>query len=285
MNEMRNTYLLTGLPRAGTTLSCHTLNAYDNTLALHEPLTPSDFDPTLGRAHAIEQVKKFAVESRIKILNEGTALTRQKDGKVPENPVSYEHIKNGLRQMDVSLDEISVSQHISNEHFNLIIKHNALFTALLPELQQEIPVFAIVRNPLSVLASWNSVDLPVNKGRLPAGEMFSARLKVQLDNTPDTIERQLHILEWFCVQYATYLPARIIRYENLIADPAHIGQVLQLPAVYTGEQKPRASRNATYDAALMEMLYQKLIHYGDAIWQFYTREQVNSLMSDIRAMQ
>jgi hypothetical protein len=283
--KLHNTYLLTGLPRAGTTLCCHILNGYENTVALHEPLTPTDFNAQAGRSSAAEKIQQFALSARDNILRNGIALTRQKNGQVPENPVSYHETKNGLRQMDVTLGEIAVQQKIKNENFNLIVKHNALFAGLLPELHKVIPVFAIVRNPLSVLASWNSVDLPVNNGRVPAGEMFCPELKILLDKTTDVIERQLHILEWFCQQYTEHLPNRVMYYENFIVNPQCIGDFLQLTALYTGEFTQRESRNAAYNVELMEILYKRLINFGDAIWQFYSRDQVELLMSNIRAAQ
>jgi hypothetical protein len=33
----------TGLPRSGTTLTCHLLNKLPNTVALHEPIAPGQF--------------------------------------------------------------------------------------------------------------------------------------------------------------------------------------------------------------------------------------------------
>lgn len=278
-----DTLLLTGLPRAGTTLSCHILNAHPNVLALHEPMTPSDFNPAAGRAAAVGQIAEFAQATRTMALHEGRAFSRHKDGKVPENPVSYELGQGGLRQMDVELGKIDVSQQIENEHFTLIIKHNALFTGLLPELAGSFPVYAVVRNPLAVLASWNSVNLPVNQGRIPAGEMFSPELKKLLDATSDAIDRQLHILEWFCAAFARDLPGRVIRYEDFIARPEQLGAFLQLAPPRAASLPERVSRNAHYDLSLMEMLSRRLLNHGEAIWSFYSREQVIELMASIRA--
>jgi hypothetical protein len=45
----------------------------------------------------------------------------------------------------------------------------------------------------------------------------------------------------------------------------------------------RQSRNQSYDLELMECLYTRLRGYGDAIWSFYSRSQVDELMESIRA--
>ena len=72
--------------------------------------------------------------------------------------------------------------------FDLVVKHNALFTALLPDLLSAFPVYGIVRNPLAVLASWNAVNLPVKQGRIPA-ERSSP-----LHSSRSWIERQTALL-------------------------------------------------------------------------------------------
>lgn len=276
-----NTILLTGLPRAGTTLSCHILNSCPNTLALHEPLRPVDFNPAAGIQDALEYIANFAASTREQVLNEGKALSQQKDGAVPENPVAANAIQNGLRPMDVSLDFIDVSARHLNPEFNLVIKHNALFTALLPELASAFPVFAVVRNPLAVLASWNLVDLPINKGHIPAAEQFDNALKNQLASTADVLDRQLIILEWFCERYCRYLSGRWLRYEEFVSAPLSLATALGLPA--SEEQPPiRNSKNSGYDVMLMEKLYARLNAAGNAIWQIYSHDQVDVLMDSIR---
>ena len=277
-----NTYLLTGLPRAGTTLCCHILNSHPNTLALHEPLSPEDFNPILGKEHALAQITEFALATRSSVVEKGMAQSRHKNGEVPDNPVALTAAAGSLRAMDVTLGEIDVGHRGLQQNFNLIIKHNALFTALLPELAVQFPVYGIVRNPLAVLASWNSVDLPVNTGHIPAGEKFCPELRQKLASLPDKFDRQLCILEWFCARFIVSLPNRVLRYEEFVERPELVANIMQLYGVNQQHQSARQSRNQHYDLALMESLYAKLKHYGEAIWHFYTADQVDELMESIR---
>ncbi|WP_151033209.1 sulfotransferase [Cellvibrio sp. KY-GH-1] len=279
-----NTILLTGLPRAGTTLSCHILNNCPATLALHEPMKPGDFEPAAGTDAAVLRIQQFAEATRQQVLREGKALSQQKDGAVPENPVAANAVAGGLRPMDVSLGLIDVSARVLPADFTLIIKHNALFTALLPELAASFPMYAIVRNPLAVLASWNLVDLPINKGHIPAAEQFDRALKNTLAATHDVLDRQLHILEWFCVRYVQHLNGRWLRYEDFVIDPLTLVSPLGLPAPATSIPT-RASKNAGYDLVLMEQLYTRVSGFGEAIWSIYPRAQVDELMETIRASQ
>jgi len=277
-----HTVLLTGLPRAGTTLSCNILNNHENVLALMEPMTPSAFDPEKGALAAVAFIREFAANTREMALHQGKVLSRQKEGVVPENPVAYEAIAGQLRQPETSLGLIDVRQRVKNAEFTLVIKHNALFSALLPDLRASFPVYGIVRNPLAVLASWNSVDLPVNNGHIPAGEMFAPELRAALAEIPDPIDRQLHILEWFCTNFVRYLPEKIIRYEDFVVNPSIVGRAMGLESAYMGSIQSRKSRNDGYDVVLMESLCRRLLNYGEAIWSFYTRDQVNELMDSIR---
>ncbi len=279
-----NTILLTGLPRAGTTLSCHILNNCPATLALHEPMKPGDFEPAAGTDAALLRIQRFAEATRQQVLYDGKALSQQKDGAVPENPVAANAVAGGLRPMDVSLGVIDVSARALPADFTLIIKHNALFTALLPELAASFPMYAIVRNPLAVLASWNLVDLPINKGHIPAAEQFDRNLKNTLAVTSDLLDRQLHILEWFCVRYLRHLNGRWLRYEDFVKEPLSLVNTLGLPA--PGALIPtRESKNTGYDLVLMEKLYTRLCAFGEAIWSIYPRAQVDELMETIRAGQ
>lgn len=272
------TTLLTGLPRAGTTLCCHILNTYQNVLALHEPLSPSGFSSDQTPETALGIIGGFAAQTRASVHASGVALSRNRNGSVPDDPVSIETTDSGLRSLDVTLGMIDVRNRNLKPGFDLVIKHNALFTALLPELQSVFPVYGIVRNPLAVLASWNCVDLPVNQGRIPAGERFCPRLKLQLDRTPDRIDRQLLILEWFCRRYAETLSAdAILYYESFVESPGVVPETLGVRSPGRSLTGGRVSRNAAYDSELVRMLYQRLFGFGEAIWLFYSRDDVTAL--------
>ncbi len=278
MTANYRTLLLTGLPRAGTTLCCHILNGCKNVLALHEPLSPCDFSSDETPEMALEIIGGFVARTRARIRNSGVALSRHRDGLVPDNPVSLETADSGLRALDVTQGLIDIGDRNLRPGFDLVVKHNALFTALLPDLLLAFPVYGIVRNPLAVLASWNTVDLPVNQGRIPAGEKFAPALKHQLDRTSDRVARQLLILEWFCQQYAEKLDSdSILRYEDFVANADVVPKTLGIRVSCSSPAGQRKSRNAAYDPELLRMLHHRLQGFGDAVWRFYSREDVAAL--------
>lgn len=70
-----------------------------------------------------------------------------------------------------------------------------------------------------------TVDLPVNKGRLPAGEKFDKHLAELHSKESSVIERQITIYSWFVSRYQS-AGLTTIRYEDIIQSQ---GQALYAP--------------------------------------------------------
>jgi hypothetical protein len=205
------------------------------------------------------------------VVEQGSAVSRQINGQVPDNPVGERRDKQGLRLMDVELGRVQ-ADHLQ-PGFTLVVKHNALFTALIDRLPY--PCFAVVRNPLAVLASWNSVNLPVHHGRIPAAEKYDPALQRQLQAIDDRLQRQLRILEWFQTRFRLWIPAEnILRYETFVGDPCSITHALGLANPVSS---PRDSRNRTYDPEILTRVFTLLMQSDRDIWQFYTPADIAAL--------
>ncbi len=276
--------LITGVPRSGTTLCCHLLNQYSNTLALHEPLSPKDFNASKGREFACKKIEGFLAETRIAVAQQGVAVTRHRDGQVPDNIMAADGTSgNGtLRKAQISLGAIDVSARHLKPDFQLYVKHNALFTALLPELQHYFPVYAVLRNPLAVLISWNTVALPVNQGRLPAAEKYCGSLARLLNQEPRVLQRQLLILSWLFAQFKRFLPAEhLIFYEALVSDSDYLAQRLGLPLCSLSSHVSLKNSNAEKTCPDLTTIYNTLMAYQGGFWDFYTRSEVEALYQSI----
>jgi hypothetical protein len=234
------TLLMTGVPRGGTTLACQLLGRCRDAVALFEPMDVATLPG--DRPAALDAIAAFCGDARASLLADGTAPSKQREGAVPDNPFGDERGANGRRAVQVALGRIRVEPP-PTPGFTLVVKHNAAFAALLPELAGRFETLAIVRHPLSVLASWNSVDLPVRDGRVPAGERLDSALAAALQAQPDRLARQLVVLDWFFGRFAAHLPAdRVLRYEDIVASQ---GAVLRARAGLAGVQDtPLAERNA-----------------------------------------
>ncbi len=140
-----------------------------------------------------------------------------------DNPIGLGTNETGLRLQKATRGLVTLPT-IDNTT-GLYIKQNALFAALAEPLTANFDMFAIIRNPVDVLLSWMTVDLPVNKGRLPAGEKFDKRLAELLRKVPSVIERQITIYSWFVSRYQS-ADLTTIRYEDIIQSQ---GQALYGP--------------------------------------------------------
>lgn len=277
------TILLTGLPRSGTTLCCHLLNRFKNVLALHEPLNPKDFDAEAGPLKACKKIANFGLQTRHSTHNQGRVSSKHINGEIPDNPIGKVKNTRGLRPSIASKGKIDISHRKLSEGFTLIIKHNAMFTALLPDLRQFFPVFGIIRNPLAVLASWNTVDININRGRIPAGEKYAPDLAKALDNCPNRLSRQMIVMEWMLKQYSHHLSKeQILRYEDVIENKTYLAQILKLQQEQTVVWKDFESRNSSYNLELIDSLYKELLQRGEFVWKFYDRESVEQLYEKMR---
>ena len=164
-----------------------------------------------------------------------------------------------------------------------MIKHNALFAALLPQLTESFSCLALVRNPLSVLASWQTVDLPVHRGRVPEGEAVDRRLNLTLEREPEVLQRQLIVLDWFFTRYQAHLvPGNVIRYEDLIDSGGlalfrRLGHARVRPAVLKNRND-----NTLYDKATIDTLLKALLDTGGHWTRFYSVADCERVAERIR---
>ena len=205
---------LTGVPRSGTTLACQLLNRADNTVALFEPIDVDQM-PTAPLSACVDQIEAFMAATRAQVLATGTAPSKHVNGQVPDNLFGP---GGGDIERTAQAEPGTIAISVRGADFTLVIKHNAMFTAALKALASRIDTFAIVRNPLAVLGSWNSVGLPVRDGRIPVGERLDPMLARRLEQETGVLERQIIVLDWFFTQYATHLARhRVLAYEEIVA--------------------------------------------------------------------
>ncbi len=271
--------ILTGLPRSGTTLTCHLLNKLSDCVALHEPLVPLDLI-AYKRDDLISVIADYFTAQRLQILQTGTAVSKSFGGQVPDNPMAGVDPNTGKRIRVLDGRLVQTNKKLSND-FYLAIKQPAFFTAILKDLVASglFNCFAVVRNPLSVLLSWNSVDMPVSQGRVPAAEAFAPELKQQLDHIPDVYDRQIFLLDWFFQQYINYLPSEhILFYEETIKSNGRSLCSINSLALQLSERLSSKNNNNLYSGALKKILLEKLLSKKEgAFWVFYSEEQLVSL--------
>lgn len=270
--------LLTGLPRSGTTLVCHLLNKLPDTIALVEPMDVGRFARLPTRAAIADDIAQFAETQRATLRSEGLALTRHVGGAVSDNLFAPDRTTDGLRSFHASHGSVHFDKPLS-AGLTLVIKHPAAFTVLLPDLAERFPVYAVVRNPLAALASWNSTRIPVNDGHAPAAEQHDGDLARALSGIDDRIGRQLHLLNWYFGQYRAYLPpGRILRYEDIVASGgAALGAILPAAGALR-EPLENRNRSAIYDKDQVAVLAARLLGSDGHYLRFYTAADICGLL-------
>lgn len=204
--------LITGIPRSGTTLCCHIVNQQAGFVALHEPINPaklkastSVFEDLCTQITALKEAifagSEFEHGDKVGGLNISNPVAEKADAQ------------SGKRLHAAKRGKLSLPE-LAGKEINLVVKQNALFTAYLGELKQQFDTVCITRNPIDVLLSWWTIDLPVSRGRLPAGENNSKALAQTLASG-SIIERQIAIYEWFCESFHLQ-GATIVKYENIV---------------------------------------------------------------------
>jgi hypothetical protein len=279
---MRNV-LITGTPRSGTTLLCSLLNKVPDVVALHEPMNVWDFPKCRDAAAVADVIERFCQETRTSLLEHGYAISKHVAGKVPDNVAADQVNQRGTRLRHTEHGKVFVEKSLT-PNFDLAVKHPVAFTALLETLSKRFEVFAIIRNPLATLASWNSLAwLNVKNGHAPIGEKLDAKLQQGLAAEPDPLERQLHIMEWFYEHFRKFLPDRsIIRYEELIRSRGgELGRFFPA-AAELDENLSSKNVNKFYDLGLMLDLGERLLRRDGVIWDYYAKADVEKLMAEVQ---
>jgi len=279
----RNVVVLTGLPRGDTTLTCRLLNQLPDTLALHEPIPPGKF-VGLEEEAVLDGVEQFFTRMRRMIRRRGVAFSKPIKGRIAghgDNLTLDEEIRRRESRKvrrKKSEKKVAIDKDLGRD-FLLGIKSPGMFSALLPLLKRRFPCYVIVRNPLAVLASWESYDRNTRAGRQPSAEKYDAGLRRALDSTEDRIERQLCLLSWYFDRFARELPkAHVIRYEDLVGSGGKALSVVTPAAEALNEPLSNWNLNPAYDWGRMRSVGERLLEREGAYLRFYSRESLENLL-------
>jgi hypothetical protein len=272
--------VLTGLPRSGTTLACHLLNKLPDTVAVLEPFEAGRFADLFPDSEAVaDAMERWFGKVRSRALKKGEVTTSHIGGEIPDNPFGTRGEGEKHRQWIANKGRIRVGKELGGDFF-LVVKDPPMFTALLPVLAQRFPTFALVRNPLAVLASWNSVDIPARQGRVPKAEMYDQDLVHRMSSIDDRLERQLSLLDWWCERFEQFLPKdHTIRYEDLVASGGRALAAVVPAAGGLDERLSERNANEIYDREDVARVGKKLLESEGAYWRFYSRDSVEDLLA------
>ena len=269
----RQTTLVTGVPRSGSTLLIKTIaeNSVD-TLVLDEPGWLKKIRQT-SEPHATAD----ALNDHLAVLR--NQVSRQKPIELTYGLDGQEIADNHFKRTAEGIQRTKTAELITPEpHWSEIhwfIKSNIYFTAVLDQLLEScyFQIIATVRNPVAVLKSWRSLDVSVSKGRSLMAEKFDPQL-AHLGGVSDRLHRQVLLLDWMYKKYLNKSGVDVVKYESFVEQPNILNSMIEgchIPA----ELKFSSQNNSDhYDHSETEAIIGCLEKYGQYYKYFYPEPAV-----------
>ena len=265
--------ILTGVPRSGSTLACKLLCDLPDVIGLNEPLEPGLFP---DRATALNSIDGSFVKFRKSLLKKGIAPVRSKNGNVTDN--AYSQTAEGPRQKVLTRTDVHFDKPLKSD-FTLIMKHCAEFSLLFPELTEKYSCFASIRNPLALLGSWNSVNVPVSRGKVAKSRKILPEFHSAVEEIEELHDKQLYILSWYFGQFDLLPKDHIIRYEELMSSNGQILEKITGRPVNLSESLQSRNHSKLYNEALIIQLAEKLMQSNGAYWKYYSKSDIEQLLN------
>lgn len=240
-------FLITGIPRSGTSYLTSLLDSQNDWLVINEP---SEIFNQLQSRTDSSGLELYYAECRERILSSQPITNKIKDGKVIEDTAV-------LDQRELYHPVISCSD------FWLGSKNTLAYMASMEYLTKlNWPIIAMIRNPLDTLASWRNTfshlaeakvaSLPIANPDFPAWATWQRQSLLEIDAQPSAALRRVllwRLLARTLLHYQKHL--LLWRYEDLTENPARLISNLHAQLKYDGQIASVAtnSRKRTKDYA------------------------------------
>ncbi|MFC7394398.1 hypothetical protein [Scopulibacillus cellulosilyticus] len=216
----KNNLIVTGIPRSGTTLTTALIDSLSNSVCLSEPAWQARlFKKTKNINELIKQIEKDFVKIRKRIVNHKPIEDRRhKDGTSLTNYIKYD--EDGKAKKNKNANQFILQ--VVNKDFLLGMKHNAHYSSILPNLVENnfFSVLAIVRHPIPTILSWQNVNFPISKGKLPGSERFWPEIKKISNSNDPLLLKQVRFYDLFCERYLSLADhMTLLKYETILESP------------------------------------------------------------------
>lgn len=263
--------IITGLPRAGTTLLAAMVDEMPDSVCLNEPLWQYEW----AKKHAHLGPESFAgwlkedMAGQRKMLLAGEPIMdrRRKDGKAVTNYFREDHEQkeaiNRVGMVPFTRDDLSVN-------FTLAAKHNILYLSALEEIakQKAFKIIAIIRHPLGVISSWQTTPIPISRGELPAAMIYWQQMRKLVATPMELLEKQVRMYDLMCAKlYALREQISIIKYEDLIEKPSLFFEYISKPAPL--DKMQLQARNPQFYDTDIDAISKTLKTHGQHYQNFY----------------
>lgn len=268
---LENNFILTGVPRSGSTLLLKLVSNLNENLCLDEP-------KWLKQIRQENILKSEIPNSLIKHLNSirkdilelrPIDITYQKNTEeIPSNHFSRN--KNGT--IFKTKETKSITLKPSLKRTSLVIKSNIFFTAILKELidSNDFKIIATIRDPVAIIKSWRSLDFSLSKGRAMIAEKYSNEVK-QLSKEKDLLTRQVILLDWmFRTYHINKNKIQIIKYEDIINEPNIIKDIFPNWENNNNIKLKSMNKNSFYNHIEEDTICQAIRKHSSYIGYYYS---------------
>jgi len=257
-------FIITGLPRGGTTLLAAIMDEMPDSVCLNEPLWQHEW--AKHNAHNAAGFADWLTAdfSRLRALlaaGEPVMDMRSPDGKA----VTNYFISGGASVVPMPFIRSGLSCQ-----FLLSIKHNGLYLSALPALARsgQFKIIALIRSPQAVLAAWQKTLIPVSEGRFPAAKTYWRQM-AELTSLPlELLEKQVRMIDLiFKRLWEMRDRITIVTYEELTADPNIISAITGKKTLFNTRDIQK--KNPEDYAVDLSLIAEALKRYGRHYRHFY----------------
>ncbi|MFO0389304.1 MAG: sulfotransferase [Alphaproteobacteria bacterium] len=266
---MRNV-ILTGIPRAGTTLAGALIDDMPDTVCLNEPGWHNA--KTANTAEGFAQWVAGDFERLRMCLLHGEPIPdrRGASGEAVTNYYAVDASKHMVNTFEIA----PFTRAGLTNNFTLAIKHNGPYLAVLPQLvdMQRFTIIAIVRHPLEVLASWRRLSLPISRGQMPNATPFWSEMAEIVATEHDLLVRQVKMYDEMCrriIALKDYI--HILPYEKLVSEPQLLAEYIGTDANLTMSRVEKPTREIPDNEK--KQILSALAMHGKYYQAFYTLPQ------------
>lgn len=262
-----NNFIITGIPRSGTSLFTSLISKESKTLCFSEPIWLKDIrsSSTCCQSFSENLENKFNLLRKDISQNKPINLTLKKGSlELPENYYKRINDKEINLKNNVSC---RLPKHYSN--YDFFVKSNTQFTACLKQLKLRgfKNIYCIIRDPIAVLMSWRSLNIPISRGSIKIGELYSKEIR-KIVTEKHLLIKQVKILDWFFKQY--YInDSNIIKYEELISKPKEVFANSLNMEYKNPVQLKSQNTNAAYNLDDIDLLSDAISKHGVYMKKFY----------------
>ena len=280
---MNGDFIITGIPRSGTSFVCALLNHLSDVVALNETMDINTLLSAPDTSARVSVLKAYFARLRDSISKTRKMPQHELAGSgnnmfLSETVVERKSAKTGR------LLSVDVHENLSS-NFALGLKNLNVFALLLSELDVHFDCCALVRNPLATLASWHTLDHPVRDGQIMAAKRINIPLADRLADIGNSRDRRLALLAWYYERFTEVLEAdRIFRYEDIMTSNGRVLEAMfpsasKLPHSLTeplrNHNESRLYGTAAEAIGDAEALLEDQSH---ACWRIYAPSDVRALL-------